>query len=125
MSRRDRIIFGRPTIKYENGYIKHFKGLDLEKIRTLLKEGLIDPNGSHSGTHAAWEYLEFMETYPESKWTVQGYVTSPDCRDCGVFIIGCQKKGLSDIRELADFVTLFYDADIFTIDEDFLFCWYD
>ena len=118
------LIFGRPA-KYDNVDIERFEDLPLHTLQELFKRKLIDPNGSHSGTHAAWEYLEFMETYPESKWTVQGYVTSPDCRDRGVFIIGCQKKGLSDIRELADFVTLFYDADIFTIDEDFLFCWYD
>lgn len=126
MSRRDRIIFGRSTIKYENGYVKHFKGLDLEKIRTLLKEGLIDPEDGRYEKPTNGEFIEFLEDHPDPSWTVNGFVLLPaDDPNSEVIIEGVDKDGALSFKEIVDFVNAFRRADEFKISEDGAYCWYE
>lgn len=117
MARRDEIIFGnvdRSRYGINGMGTRIFKHLPLVRLKRLLEEGFLNEDDRHNDSPTVAEFAAFMETHPAA--TVCGYTTSDEREafgeDCVVSIYRIDLS-TGDIKDLAEFVAKFKDADDF------------
>ena len=126
-SERDHILFGTTPPTYSGGVAK-FTRLTLEKIKLLVKKGILDPTDSYNCSPEVQDYMDFMETHPG--FHAHGYAVSPERKDCRVTIEGIKARleptdSPFDPDTIRDFVLRYRHADEFEWEPDHLYCWYD
>lgn len=115
-------VFGN-GIETDRGYdLKYYSGLNVEGLELLLKEGFADPEERQNCAPSIQDIYEFMQQCPG--FTAHGYIVTPDRNDYRVSIEGveCGDYSMSDLKL---FASLFHDADDFTVEDGYLYCWYD
>ena len=84
-SKVEKIVFGgKPT--YSSGGIEPFSHLHPSKLKQLVEEGLVDPDGSQNDSPTTQEFLEFGEQFPFVRYI--GYAVSPKRPDTRLTIEG-------------------------------------
>lgn len=121
---RDRIVFG---IKYNPeaymGGIRRFKNLTYEELVKLRDCNFLDPYDAQNYAPTIEEIMEFMKNH--SGFTAHGYVVSPERSNYRLSIEGVEKEGNITNSDKGAFIELFGDADELTMDDNWLYCWFD
>jgi len=120
-SERDEIL-GIPS-SYALGGIEKFSGLDIGRLDALMSAGHADPLERQNDAPSTAEFRNFLAANP--RFTVHGYVVSPDRHDYRLSIEGAQLDMDPTPQERAAFVAMFSFADEFVATDDRLYCWYD
>ena len=123
---RDIIVFGEAQDWTQSmGGVKHFKGLALDELEQLVKEGFADPEETQNDAPSVGEFLDFMREYDVA--LAHGYVVSNDREDVRVSIEGLEIDRQDVTYEIfRAFVRLCRFADEFDDDDDVgLYAWWD
>lgn len=103
--------------------LKYFDNVTLKQLNLLLNENFIEPFRSVADCAVAMTYKAFLEEYPES--TIHGYITHPDRKDYGVYILGMHYKGKVSDKMRDDFDDTFGNAEEVINKSTELYCCYD
>ena len=124
VNERDLLLFNEPfnADKYPGG-IRYFKGLTSNGIANLLAFGVIDLEEQQNYSPTVEKILEFLKKHPG--FTAHGYAVSPQRADYRVSIEGVELEGPYELGDLQDFFTLFRYADEVTVEDEYLYCWFD
>jgi len=121
---RDLILFNDlyNEEKYLGG-IRSFDGVTYEAYHELITANAIDPDDAQNCAPTAGEIGEFLRDHPN--FTAHGYAVSPKRDDYRVSFEGVSCDSAYSQNDLLDFVNLFRFADEFSIEPNYLYCWFD
>lgn len=95
---------------------------NIETLKTLIQKGYLNPHEAFNDSPCVFEFIEFMEKYPEFK--AHGYIVDNERDDRRISIEGV--RGYPQSAEAAEaFEDMFHRADEFNTSEDEFYCWYD
>lgn len=104
------------------GDCTRFDFANVETLKTLIQKGYLDPHEAFNDSPCVFEFIEFMEKYPEFK--AYGYIVDNERDDRRISIEGV--RGYPQSAEAAEaFEDMFHRADEFNTSEDEFYCWYD
>jgi|AKVG01.1.fsa_nt_gi hypothetical protein len=124
---REQVVFGR-SIDWEEesvGGVVRFKDLKTEDAKRLMKAGEIDPEGRQNNSPMASEFIKFMDSVDDHDIRAIGYMVAPDRSDSRITIEGLRVDESISRDLMLRFTNKFRMADEFTVEEDYLRCWYD
>lgn len=117
IKKRDQILFGsfNPD-RYgpHKNFAPRFCDLTLDQVKTLVENGMLDPEMDQNGSPSTREFMEFMEEHPSAR--VAGFATFRSW-DTNVVLTTVTLQ-TSDPMASATFASRFHDADEFDIHWD-------
>ena len=123
---RDMIVFGMRIAwgTDDTGVqLRQFDGLSAAKCRALLAKGLATPGDNTNGSPTFLNITKWIEKHP--KFSAHGYVVAPWRHDSRVTLEGVEGTGITDIRDVEDFLLFFRTADELECADGCAHAWYD
>ena len=100
----------------------HLDSISLDTLHKLVREGLLDPEGTQNDSPTVREFMEFMETYPQV--VANGYAIGAGRTDARISIEGLRSSGPMTLDLAIAVGDSFHKADEFQISgEGFRVCW--